>query len=200
VFVDCPIRSLTCSLVFNDWLEASFPYASGQSFFNTVDTTYPSSLYPNNNVSRIAAVISDAIIDCNVLYLSHAFSNATWNYQFAPSFVLVDVGYHGLDLCWTFFPNMIMNFSGSANLCQSRKWDYPTQAHYFQLYLLSFVKYGDPNTGRDPSTPEFKQFGTSKYYIELKGNSFTLLEPDTELPDDRCAFWQPAPYESRTRK
>jgi len=137
----------------------------------------------------------DAIIDCNVLYLSHAFSNATWNYQFAPSFVLVDVGYHGLDLCWTFFPNMIMNFSGSANLCQSRKWDYPTQAHYFQLYLLSFVKYGDPNTGRDPSTPEFKQFGTSKYYIELKGNSFTLLEPDTELPDDRCAFWQPAPYE-----
>ena len=83
-----------------------------------------------------------------------------------------------------------------GNVCKLGWYDNPTQAGYFQQYLISFVINGDPNTGKANSTPSFNTFGAEGWYMELTGSGFTLKNPDLDLPMDRCVnFWQPAPYE-----
>ena len=110
--------------------------------------------------------------------------NATYNYEFA-----AEPGFHGLDLCWSFYPIEIVY--DNVQVCVWPAY----RPQQFQRYLVSFVKYGNPNTAKDPLAPSFQLFGTPKYYIQLNWlEDFKLLAPDTELPEDRCRFWQPAPY------
>jgi len=200
-------------LDFDNWLHKSFPYASTQSLSDIKEKKYP---YPsdryNNTVERIAAVISgnywllvrangfiDGIINCNVLYLSNAFGDATYNYRFAPSSPTgADVGFHSTDLCLTFSPNMQIKIPViyQDNICNLGWYDNPTQAEYFQQYLISFVIHGDPNTGKANSTPSFNTSGAEGWYVELTGSGFTLKNADPDLPvDPYVDFWQPAPYE-----
>lgn len=62
-----------------------------------------------------------------------------------------------------------------------------------QSYFISFAKHGDPNVERQSPTVEFPVFGTNKNIVDLTLLGFSKTT-DSELPSDRCAFWQPAPY------
>lgn len=80
-----------------------------------------------------------------------------------------------------------------ADVCDLYKLAYRPQQ--FQQYLVSFVKYGTPNTAKAPPTPLWPWFGYNKTFVEITYvEDFNVDAPDQELPDDLCGFWQPAPY------
>lgn len=165
------------------------------ALFHQSETSIIHYIRPTSAVSGLSSLVFtrflfaltwsiDAVINCNVLYLSRAFLNATFNYEFA-----ADPGYHAMDLCWTFYP-ISFKFNGT-DFC---KWP-ESRPQQFQSYIVSFVKHGDPNTDRNTSIPPFQLFGTEKNYIQLKWlKGFKALAPDTELPEERCEFWQSASY------
>jgi hypothetical protein len=128
----------------------------------------------------------DGVLNCNVLYLSRAFSNLTYNYQWD-----VDPGWHGLDLCYTFYPiNIVVD---DVPVCDV--YSIPVRPQQFQQYLVSFVKYGNPNTGKSPFTPTWPLFLSNKTIVDITYiEDFYVVAPDPELYDNLCGFWQPAPY------
>jgi hypothetical protein len=63
-----------------------------------------------------------------------------------------------------------------------------------QSYFVSFVKHGDPNVERGPGTIAWDRFGEVKSIVDITHNGFRKVV-DEELPDERCGFWQNAPYE-----
>lgn len=67
-------------------------------------------------------------------------------------------------------------------------------AKALQSYFVSFVKHGDPNVERGLGTIAWDRFGGGKSIVDISLLGFRKAVDD-ELPDDRCAFWQSAPYE-----
>jgi len=69
----------------------------------------------------------------------------------------------------------------------------PEQPKAFQSYLASFVKSGDPNSGRAQATVEWEHFGTEGEVLKMDGVEFKMVQ-DEQVPEDRCGFWQEAEY------
>ena len=63
-----------------------------------------------------------------------------------------------------------------------------------QSYFVSFVKHGNPNVERGPGTIEWDRFGEGKSIVDTTVGGFRKVV-DNELSDERCGFWQSAPYE-----
>ena len=59
---------------------------------------------------------------------------------------------------------------------------------------MSFVKLGDPNVERGLGTIQWERFGLGKRIFDVTVLGFRK-RVDYQLPEDRCAFWQSAPYE-----
>jgi hypothetical protein len=119
------------------------------------------------------------------LYLARAFGGRTYNYEFS-----VEPGYHGFDLCYTFYPFDLEH--DGVDVCDAVGWERPMQ---FQDYIVSFVVYQDPNVGKSDDAATWPFFGTSNSIVMIDHlYDFYIVSPDPELPEDRCAFWQPAPY------
>jgi len=133
---------------------------------------------------RLNSLISDAVINCNVQYLSWAMNNLTYNYEWGAF-----PGFHGLDLCYTFHPFNIP--VDGQNVCLLYGSERPTQ---FQKYLVSFVKYGSPNYPQTPPIVPFPIFGKAKDIVEITWIEDFYVTQDNKLPEDRCNFWQSAPY------
>lgn len=62
-----------------------------------------------------------------------------------------------------------------------------------QSYFISFAKHGDPNVERQAGTIEWGMFGSGKGIVDLGLDGFSGTS-DNQLPEDRCGFWQTAPY------
>ena len=69
----------------------------------------------------------------------------------------------------------------------------PAQPKAFQSYLASFVKTGDPNSGSGVGALEWTKFGNQGEVLRMDGAEFKMAR-DVNVPEDRCGFWQPAPY------
>jgi len=122
------------------------------------------------------------VIDCNGLYLAHAFPGA-YEYRFS-----VPPGIHAMDVLFTFYPITLTLPGFDLSI--------PIPLLYakgLQSYLISFVKHGDPNVERGSGTIGWPLFGSGKAIIDITLAGFSQTSDD-ELPNDRCAFWQPAPY------
>ena len=118
------------------------------------------------------------------MYLARAFNSQSYNYRFS-----IPPGIHALDLSYTFYPLTITLGGLDIGI------DVPLlYAKALQSYFVSFVKHGDPNVERGPGTIAWDRFGAEKSIVDVTLLGFSKVVDD-ELPEDRCAFWQSAPYE-----
>lgn len=67
-------------------------------------------------------------------------------------------------------------------------------AQGLQSYLVSFVKHGDPNVERRLGTVEWPLFGNKDTIVDVTPSGFSVLQTDDEISEERCKFWQSAPY------
>lgn len=125
----------------------------------------------------------EAVINCNSLYLAHAFLNRTYNYRFS-----IPPGIHALDLLYTFYP-LTLTLPG-YDLSISIPLLY---AEGLQRYFISFVKDGNPNIERSGGTVAWPVIGPGKRIVDVTPFGFDVTTDD-ELPEDRCEFWQSAKY------
>ena len=181
-----------------NWIAENFPYAT-RGVLGTIRSYYPNPLFafgryftPFDRIKSLIAgfpivtaplILKDALINCNSLYFAHANLNNTYNYRFS-----IPPGIHGIDLLYTFCPIILTlrgyDLSIPVPLLYAKGW---------QSYVISFVKYGNPNVERAGGTVLWSLFGNGKNIVDV--TPFGIYQTtDNQLPDDRCAFWQPAPY------
>jgi len=186
---------ITDALV-NQWISQIFPYASG-TVLSQIQSEYPTPMSAMNRyltefgrvdqlISGTASELSqshpiETVIDCNCLYLARAYSNNTYNYRFS-----VTPGIHAQDLLYTFYPTTLTGYNLPLSVPD-------VDAKAFQSYFISFAIHGDPNTARMSGSVPFPLFGSSENIVDVSLAGFAETTDD-ELPEDRCAFWQPAPY------
>jgi hypothetical protein len=95
---------------------------------------------------------------------------------------------HALDLIYTFYPLTVTLRKVDISV------DVPLlYAKALQSYFISFVKHGDPNVERQAGTIEWGLFGNGKSIVDLTLPGFSATS-DGQHPEDRCGFWQTAPY------
>ena len=66
-------------------------------------------------------------------------------------------------------------------------------AQGLQSYFISFVKHGDPNIERRAGTVEWPLFGNEDTIVDITPLGFSV-ERDAQISQERCKFWQSAPY------
>ena len=94
-----------------------------------------------------------------------------------------------MDLCWTFYPGFTLIVDG-IEVCDTIY--NPIHAGYFHEYLISFVKYGTPNAGGGPIY--WPPFGTQGEILLMEDILPFRIAVDDQVPANRCAFWECAPY------
>jgi carboxylesterase type B len=101
-----------------------------------------SKLYPGQGPLRTIPFLGDYVFVCNENWMTRAFGNKTYNYQFN-----VSVPFHARDISYTFY----------------NKGQTPIGAELFepiaevvQSYIVNFIKTGNPN---GPGLPAFPQQG-----------------------------------------
>lgn len=130
-----------------------------------------------------ADLMVEALVICNFVYLSRAFSNNTFNYRFS-----VPPGIHGLDLLHTFYPTTITIHGEQLTLRVPM-----LHAQGLQSHFVSFVKHGDPNVERRHGTVEWPLFADNNTIVNVNPLGFSVVTDD-EISEERCEFWQRAPY------
>ena len=156
---------------------------------NVGDESVSDGIWPRRSIQLISGTASElsqshaieTVIDCNCLYLARAYSNNTYNYRFS-----VTPGIHAEDLLYTFYPTTLTGYNLPLSVPD-------VDAKAFQSYFTSFAIHGDPNTARMSGSVPFPLFGSSENIVDVSLAGFAETTDD-ELPEDRCAFWQPAPY------
>lgn len=66
-------------------------------------------------------------------------------------------------------------------------------AQAWQSYLISFIKYGDPNVDRRLETIHWDVTGDDMRIIDLRWDGF-ISDVDDQVDEERCRFWQRAEY------
>ena len=66
-------------------------------------------------------------------------------------------------------------------------------AQAWQSYLISFIKYGDPNVLRRPETIEWGVTGEEMRIVDLRWEGFQW-SVDDQVDEERCEFWQRGEY------
>ncbi|KAF9878746.1 hypothetical protein CkaCkLH20_03646 [Colletotrichum karsti] len=135
-------------------------------------------LYPESGIDRTMQFIAETGLTCNTNYLSKAFGNNTYNYEFR-----VPPGVHGTDFPYIFYsgPDETENGShGGVNIKLART---------LQGYVSNFVQFGSPN---GPGLPNFPITGSNSSMLALKVGSAEIVEDTTA--NERCAWLQKALY------
>jgi len=66
-------------------------------------------------------------------------------------------------------------------------------ARALQSDFISFVKRGDPNVEKQRGTIGWPKFGKDKRIVDATLMGLWEMM-DHQLPEDKCRFWQSAPY------
>jgi hypothetical protein len=66
-------------------------------------------------------------------------------------------------------------------------------AQGLQSYFVSFAKHGNPNVERRAGTVEWPLFGNKNTVVDITPLGFSV-ESDAQISEERCKFWQSAPY------
>jgi carboxylesterase type B len=129
----------------------------------------------SNNLTRTAAIVSDASFVCHTNTVAKAFNNGTYNYLFA-----VPPGIHAQDLSYTFWDRTSdLNSTTFA----------PDVAMLMHSYITNFVKFGTPNGA---GLPLFPLQGMNATILELGVGGAQVSVDDTV--GVKCDFWQEALY------
>lgn len=126
---------VTSDTTFEAFTRVAFPAAAPRVVRYITDELYPprfdGSLPYRNQFERTALAVQDVTFTCNGLYLSHAFKNRTFAYEFA-----VPPGLHGQDVYYTFADGPALEITA------------PKVVEALQAYIVSFVEEGQPR-GRE---------------------------------------------------
>lgn len=160
-----------------DYIENDL-YLPPVSTFNT--TSQELGYTYNSTTERLASVISDFAVDCNVVALADAMGvNQTYTYLFAEN-----AGLHGEDVAFTFYddgPTPDPEYVGLINT---------TIAITLQDWIIGFVAARNPNVqGISPVPVYGDNQNMAVLSHELLGQSVTDTANTT-----RCAFWNKALY------
>ena len=66
-------------------------------------------------------------------------------------------------------------------------------AQIWQSYLLSFIKYGDPNVASIRGATQWKKTGDEMGIIDMRWDGI-VWDNDDQVDPERCTFWQRAEY------
>jgi len=133
--------------------------------------------------------------------MARAYQTQTYNYLWNVTEISVLLGpYHGLDMCYTFYPfDLIESYDGfEANVCNlgiNGNTTHQDAAKLLQTRIINFVGTGNPTPGSPPIP--WPVFGPTKLAWNINPALYNItgqVRPDPQLPEDRCAFWQRAPY------
>lgn len=140
------------------------------------DGTYPY----RDQLDRAILFVSEFVISCKSNWIERAFGNEAYGYIFG-----VPPGVHGQDTAYTFFngPGMTDSFNTYNT----------TVARAMQQYFTSFVSTGAPRGG--PAFPEFPTYGNGTV---LNFTDAGIVQAQDPGANERCAYWQRAPYRNLT--
>ncbi|KAL8720942.1 MAG: hypothetical protein Q9225_002269 [Loekoesia sp. 1 TL-2023] len=135
-----------------------------------------------NQVERNNLTVADAIFVCNARAMHQADDvPQTYAYVFSGPPAL-----HGDDLVYTFYD------SGPASGINT------TVAEIMQRYITQFAETGDPNAPDLPQFPAARPTAT----VQNLGSDFVGPSQDEggmQQLEERCQFWQDAPYLTKYR-
>lgn len=183
IFADPSVQNMTA---FNAYLAGAAPDATQQ-----IHDLLEMQLYPpifnnrsyygyNDTTSRLATLLADRSIVCNVYFLLKAFGvNASHAYLF-------DIGpsLHGEETPYVFYndgPTADIYGAGLVN---------GTVAHVLQDWVLNFAVTGKPNGATVPYLPVY---GANRSMALLSDQGVGLVATDP-AGLERCGFWQKALY------
>jgi hypothetical protein len=126
--------------------------------------------------------VIDWIFNCNIRYLTQAYENKTYNYVYGLGFSM-----HSADTFLTFC-------DVSFNVYGTRKKINIPVAIAWQLYLISFIKHGDPNVLRlQDMSAQWELAGREMNVVNLQWNGYRR-DVDEQVDAEKCLFWQRAEY------
>jgi hypothetical protein len=121
------------------------------------------------------------IFNCNTRFIANAYGNKTYNYRYS-----IRPSIHAADLFLTFL-DLKFDWKGERQLMRL------PYAQAWQSYLISFIKYGDPNVHRRQDTIPWGYTGENMNIVDLRREEFKW-DVDDQVDEERCAFWQRAEY------
>ena len=153
---------------------------------DVIGTTIATQLYPEDfsgalgyttQTDRLALILSEALVTCNVNALTSAFGAASSGYQFS-----VFPGIHAQDVMYTFFNGPAADFFG--NVVD------PGVASVLQSIIVDFTISG---AGNLVAVALLQQPGllfqpNSTTFLNLDVNGLTAIQDPAANP--RCQFWQ----------
>jgi carboxylesterase type B len=171
---------------FNAYLAAYLPDASPE-ILNSIETDYYPPIFDNKSyygyndtTSRLATLLGDRSIVCNVYYLLEAFGfNNTHAYLF-------DIGpsLHAEETPYMFYADGPTKDAYGYGLVNG------TVAHVLQDWVINFAVTGNPNGASVPYVPVY---GQNRSMGLLSDKGLGLVVPDP-AGAERCEFWQKALY------
>lgn len=193
-----------------------FPEPNLSGLKTAVLEQYPADvyLYWGNARNRTAAIINDMSFTCNTRLLYDAYHNEAPTYMMEYDVLSIyGLALHGLDLLFLFFnPEFDMESFLEIVLPEGLKWAaeqlakiWITIGPLYQPYFTSHAIYGDPNTGKNSTAPEWKRAindsNNVKQVMEVtegtEGTAPYFFNPDfTDImnTNEVCDFWKAAAW------
>jgi carboxylesterase type B len=130
-----------------------------------------SKLYPGQGPARTIPFLGDYAFTCNENWMTRAFSNKTYNYQFN-----ISLPFHAKDMSYTFYNKG--QYHPGADVVEPI-------ANAVQGYIANFIKTGNPN---GPGLPTFPQQGANASHNVINaGGIITERDPQVGGP---CEWMQ----------
>jgi cholinesterase len=156
---------------------SSFLPSFNSTIISEIATLYP----PTSNltgyttqINRTSLFYSEYIFTCNTRFLSLAFRNQTYGYQFN-----IAPGVHEQDLSYTLF-------NGDTSAIDGLPPVNATVAETLQGYLVNFAIAGTPN---GEGLPQFPVYGEEATMLNIDTVGLGALVKD-KADNERCAWWQ----------
>ena len=159
------------------FLLVNYPSIPPQSLNYILNVLYPAvfdgTYGYRSNLERLFLLIGESSFTCNTNYISKAYNNQTYNYEFE-----VPPALHGFDVAYTFYNGQGTNISAGL---------FAPVAEAHQAYITNFVKTGNPN---GVGVPSFPMQGMNASMNGLNVTGIMTKRDPTSNP--RCAWWQKA--------
>ena len=170
-------QSISTNGDFDNWVSATFPYATHQQRDYIINDLYPpiynGSFTYINPYERNQLATKEFLISCNTFSIARAYDYQTHNYIFG-----LPPAIHSQDLAYTYYPTgAVPNFD-------------PSLAIAIQRYLTNFILTGNPNS--DDGLPDSPLVNSSGHALNFTTKGVKGVTSDAF--NARCEFWASGAY------
>lgn len=196
-FIFTPLNVQT-DAEFNSLIQEELPpYAQTSGVNAAIEARYPPVMTGtvhnySTEFDRTKAFLGDSSFQCNVRYLTDAYSGKNYNLQYS-----VTPGFHATDLLPT-FSNLNLDLTAlSKNLSIPLVPGFGAFAQAYQSYLVSHARSGDPNTYKKTvnvppaiNWPKPNSNGDEISGVLNAGDTGFSVISDPETKESVCDFWR----------